>query len=268
MEIFNYIFFLGIIFIVFSIIWFFIALLPKFVLGNNDNSAQNAILNYIIKAAQFYFLASLTAIKAIDFIKKENIDPKQGPLYIIVGGIVLYLYLAGKLERSKMMFQFRSNLGGKNSQNTTKYGPHLVGLTLIFYAIAFNYPLLIDNYINQWFLESINDFYDTIIIGWIIGCIGLFFLVNMIFKGINATGFLFQTIVALLTGKPAPKRKPKSPFGNFGNMANNNPFGGNSPFGNMEDPFPKNEPEEVIMDDDMYVDFEVMEEDEENKNDE
>ena len=76
MEIFNYIFFLGIIFIVFSIIWFFIALLPKFVLGNNDNSAQNAILNYIIKAAQFYFLASLTAIKAIDFIKKENIDPK------------------------------------------------------------------------------------------------------------------------------------------------------------------------------------------------
>ena len=270
MEIFNYIFFLGIIFIVFSIIWFFIALLPKYVLGNNANSAQNAILNYIIKAAQFYFLASLTAIKAIDFIKKENIDPKQGPLYIIVGGIVLYLYLAGKLERSKMMFQFRSNLGGGNSQNTAKYVPHLVGLTLIFYAISFNYPLLIDNSINQWFLESINDFYDTIIIGWIIGCIGFFFLVNMIFKGINATGFLFQTIVALLTGKPAPKRKPKNPLGKFGNIGKNNPFGGNSSFGNREDYFPQNESEEVDVDDDMYVDFEVMDEDdeEENKNDE
>ena len=270
MEIFNYIFFLGIIFIVFSIIWFFIALLPKYVLGNKDNNVQNAILNYIIKAAQFYFLASLTAIKAIDFIQKENIDPNQGPLYIIIGGIVLYLYLAGKIERSKMMFQFRSNLGGVNSQNNDKYVPHLVGLTLIFYAISFNYPMLIDNSINQWFLESINDFYDTIIIGWIIGCIGFFFLVNMIFKGINATGFLFQTIIALLTGKPAPKRKPKSPFGKFGNMSKRNPFGGNSPFGNTGDYFPQNKPEEVDMDDDMYVDFEVMDEDhkEENKNDE
>ena len=266
MEILSYIFFLGIIYIVFSIIWFFIALLPKNALGNKENNLQNTILNYTIKAIQFYFLASLTVIKAIDFIKKENIDPKQGPLYIIVGGIVLYLYLAGKIERSKMMFQLRSNIGGGNSQNTAKYAPHLVGLTLIFYAIAFNYPILIDNYINQWFLESINDFYDTVIIGWIIGCIGFFFLVNMIFKGINATGFLFQTIVALITGKPAPKRKTKNPFGKFGNMANNNPFGGNSPFGNTGTNLPENETEETDIDEDMYVDFEVIDEDEEEEN--
>ena len=270
MEILKYIFFLGIIYIVFSIIWFFIALLPKYVLVNKENNTQNTILNYTIKAAQFYFLASLTAIKALDFILKENIDTNQGPLYIIIGGIVLYLYLAGKLERSKMMFQFRSNLGGGNSQNTSKYEPHLVGLTLIFYTISFNYPPLIENPINQWFLDSINDFYNTVIIGWIIGIIGFFFLISMVFKGINATGFLFQTIVALLTGKPAPKRKPKNPLGKFGNMGNNNPFGGNSPFGNTETPLPENEPEETDIDDDMYVDFEVIDEDdeEENKNEE
>jgi len=270
MEIFKYIFFLGIIYIVFNIIWFFIALLPKYVLGNKENNTQNAILNYIIKAAQFYFLASLTAIKALDFITKENIDPKQAPLYIVIGGIVLYLYLAGKLERNKMMFQLRSNLGNANSRNASKYEPHLVGLTLILYAISFNYLPLIQNSINQWFLESINDFYNTIIIGWIIGIIGFFFLISMVFKGINATGFLVQTIIALLTGKPAPKRKPKNPFGKFGNMGNNNPFGGNSPFGNVENQFPENEPEEVDVDDDMYVDFEVMddEEDETDKNEE
>ena len=266
MEILSYIFFLGIIYIVFSIIWFFIALLPKYAFGNKENNTQNTILNYTIKAAQFYFLASLTAIKALEFILKENIDPKQGPLYIIIGGIVLYLYLAGKLERSKMMFQFRSNLGGENSQNTSKYEPHLVGLTLIFYTISFNYPLLIENPINQWFLESINDFYNTVIIGWIIGIIGFFFLINMIFKGINATGFLFQTIVALLTGKPAPKRKPKNPLGKFGNIGKNNPFGGNSPFGNTGTPLAKNEPEETDIDDDMYVDFEVIDEDDEKEN--
>ena len=72
MEILKYIFFLGIIYIVFSIIWFFIALLPKYILGNKENNTQNIILNYIIKAAQFYFLASLTAIKALDFITKEK----------------------------------------------------------------------------------------------------------------------------------------------------------------------------------------------------
>lgn len=269
MELLNYIFFLGIIYIVFSIIWFFIALLPKYVLVNKENNTQNTILNYTIKAAQFYFLASLTAIKALDFIN-ENIESNQGPLYIIIGGIVLYLYLAGKIERSKMMSQLRSNLGNSNSSNVSKYEPHLIGLTLILYAISFNYLPLIQNPINQWFLESINDFYDTIIIGWIIGIIGFFFLISMVFKGINATGFLIQTIVALLTGKPAPKRKPKNPLGKFGNMGNNNPFGGNSPFGNTGTNLPENETEETDIDEDMYVDFEVIDEDgeEENKNEE
>jgi hypothetical protein len=269
MEILSYIFFLGIIYIVFSIIWFFIALLPKYAFGNKENNLQNTILNYTIKAAQFYFLAALTAIKALEFIN-ENIESNQGPLYIIIGGIVLYLYLAGKIERSKMMSQLRSNLGNSNSSNVSKYEPHLIGLTLILYAISFNYLPLIQNPINQWFLESINDFYHTIIIGWIIGIIGFFFLISMIFKGINATGFLFQTIVALLTGKPAPKRKPKNPLGKFGNMGNNNPFGGNSPFGNTGAHLPENEPEETDIDDNMYVDFEVIDEDdeEENKNEE
>ena len=142
-------------------------MLPKYVLVNKENSTQNTILNYTIKAAQFYFLASLTAIKALDFILKENIDTKQGPLYIVIGGIVLYLYLAGKIERNKMMSQLRSNLGNSNSSNVSKYEPHLIGLTLILYAVSFSYLPLIQNPINEWFLESINDFYDTVIIGWI-----------------------------------------------------------------------------------------------------
>jgi hypothetical protein len=266
-EILSYIFFLGIIYIVFSIIWFFIALLPKYALGNKENIIQNTILNYTIKAAQFYFLAALTAIKALEAIK-ENVGTNQGPLYIIIGGIVLYLYLAGKIERSKMMSQLRSNLGNTNSSNISKYEPHLIGLTLILYAISFNYLPLIENPINQWFLESINDFYNTVIIGWIIGLIGFFFLISMIFKGINATGFLFQTIVALLTGKTPPKRKPKNPFGKFGNMGNNNPFGSNSSFGKMENSLPEVEHEEADIDDDMYVDFEVMDDEDTDKNEE
>ena len=90
----------------------------------------------------------------------------------------------------------------------------------------------------------------------------------MIFKGINTTGFLFQTIVALLTGKPAPKRKPKNPFGKFGSMGNKNPFGGSSTFGDNGIPLPENESEEADIDDDMYVDFEVMDEDEKDKTEE
>ena len=77
---------------------------------------------------------------------------------------------------------------------------------------------------------------------------------------------MVETIVALLTGKPAPKRKPKNPLGKFGNMGNNNPFGGNSPFGNTGTPLPENEPEETDIDDDMYVDFEVIDEEDEEEN--
>lgn len=274
MDIFKYIFFLGIIYIVFSIIWFFIALLPKYILGSKQENTQNTVLNYIIKAAQYYFLASLTAIKALDYIIEENIDQSQGPLFVVIGGIVLYLYLAGKLERNKMMFQLQSNLTNAKSGSSLKYEPHLVGLTLILYAVSFSYLPLIQHPINEWFLASIDDFYNTIIIGWIIGFIGFFFLISMVFKGINATGFLIQTILALLSGKPAPRRKPKNPFGKFGNMGGNNPFGGNnplgedSPFNGGETPFGNNEPEDADIDDDMYVDFEVMDEDEEEKTNE
>lgn len=272
MEILKYIFFLGIVYIVFSIIWFFIALLPKYLLGNRRDSAQNNILGYLIKSVQYYFLASLTAIKAIDFVQEENIDASQGPVYVVIGGIVLYLYLAGKAERNRAMVQFRSNLGNF-STTSLKYEPHLIGITLIFYAIAFNYLPLIQNPINYWFLESIDDFYNTIIIGWIIGFIGFFFLLSMIFKGINTTGFLVQTVINFLTGKPAPKRKPKNPFGKFGQMGKNNPFGNQNPFGGGDpfqgdNPFPQQEAEDANIDDDMYVDFEIIDEDEEEEEDE
>ena len=255
MEILRYIFFLGIIYIVFSIIWFFIALLPKYILGANAHGG-NRLLDYIIKVAQYYFLASLTAIEAFEWVSKEQISNQSGPMFIIVGGVILYLYLAGKVERSQVMFEFRSNLGGISMKSPLKYEHHLVGITLVFYALSFKYLFLIDNPLNRWFLENINDFYSTIIIGWIIGFIGFFFLLSMIIKGIGFIGFTIQVIINLLQGKPAPKRVRKSPFGK------NNPFGNKNPFGNTGFPFGEQEPEDANIDEDDYVDFEELDDDE------
>lgn len=262
MEILRYVFFLGIIYIVFSIIWFFIALLPKYILGANSNGG-NRLLDYLIKGAQYYFLASLTAIEALEFVSKENIDTNNAPLFVIIGGIILYLYLAGKAERSQVMFEFKSNMGGISLKRPLKYEHHFVGLTLIFYALSFNYSFLIDNSLNRWFLENINDFYNTIIIGWIIGFIGFFFLLSMIFKGIGFLGFTIQVIINLLTGKPAPKRQHKSPFGKNNPFGNQNPFGGQNPFQN-ENPFQEQEPEDANIDEDDYVDFEELDDDEDD----
>jgi hypothetical protein len=262
MNYFHYIFYLGIVYIVFSLIWFFIAQLPKYLL--RGGRADQPWETYILKSIQYYFIASLTLLKATEFVEAKSITGEKEIYFYIVGAVILYLYLLGKFERSKQWVVVRAgismmktgNLGQQKTSNL-KYEPHLIGLFVLFYLVALQFPQLVSHSLNFWFLESINDFYDTIIIKWILGIIGFIFMLGMIIKGISTTGELVQTIVGWLTGKPYVKKQPRNPFQNMGQ----NPFGG-GPFGQQE------QNDKVDIDDDTYVDFEYIEEEEGEQGDE
>jgi hypothetical protein len=270
MDYFRYIFYLGIVYVVFSLIWFFIAQGLKFLLkgGKEEQPWQG----YFLKVIQYYFIASLTLLKASEYIStKPNLAQNAVVVYLL-GGVILYLYLYGKYERAKQFSGITSTIsmlrGGQmkkiSIEQKTKYVPHIIGITIIFYLVALQMPTLVTNSLNNWFLVNINDFYDTILIKWILGIIGFFFMLGMIVKGLSATGELVQQVIGLLTGKPYVKKQPKNPFGNMGN------FGGMGGFGNGQNPFqnnapPQQEPEEVNLDDDDYVDFEYVDEDDSEK---
>lgn len=267
MDYFRYIFYLGIVYVVFSLIWFFIAQGLKFLLkaGKEEQPWQG----YVLKVIQYYFIASLTLMKASEFIEtKPELAQNAVALYLL-GGVILYLYLYGKYERAKQFSGISSTIsmlrGGKmkkiSVEQKTKYVPHIIGLTIIFYLISLQIPTLVTNPLNTWFLVNINDFYDTILIKWLLGIIGFFFMLGMIVKGLSATGELVQQVIGLLTGKPYVKKEPKNPFKNMGNFGNMGGFGNNqNPFdnfnGNKEE-----EEEKVDLDDDEYVDFEYVDED-------
>jgi hypothetical protein len=257
MNYFHYIFYLGIVYVVFSLIWFFIAQLPKYLL--RGGRADQPWESYLLKSIQYYFIASLTLLKATEFVEDKSITGEKEIYFYIVGAVILYLYLLGKFERGKQWVFIRAGFsmmrnGQLNAPKSSflKYEPHLIGLIVLFYLVALQYPVLVTHSLNFWFLESINDFYDTIIIKWILGIIGFVFMLGMIIKGITTTGELVQTIVGVVTGKPYVKKQPKNPFQNMGQ----HPFGGN--------PFQQTTNEEQVdIDDETYVDFEYIEEDDE-----
>ena len=250
MEILYYIFFLGIIYIVFSLIWFLLATLPKMILSRANSSE---IENYIFKTLQYYFIGSLTFLSSVKFINSEHsINNEYSSLFIVTGGFVLLLYLLGKMERNKMLFQFKSFVSKSTSDGVLKYEPHLIGFTMLLYAISIGNPILVDNQINSWFLDNILEFYHTPIIGWIIRFIGFFFLITIVFRGINTIRNLIQNAIAFITGKPIKKQAYSNMFEQFQNMNNTkNPF--------------ENHPEKVDPEDDIYVDFEEIEDDDEKQ---
>ncbi|MCB9196831.1 MAG: hypothetical protein H6600_00085 [Flavobacteriales bacterium] len=266
MDYLSYIFYLGIVYVVFSLIWFFIAQGLKLILRSGRE--EQPWEGYVLKTIQYYFVASLTLLKASEYLEKKPELYNQPVMLYLIGGIVLYLYLYGKYERSKQFAGLRATFSmmrnGKvstiNTTEKTKYEPHIIGVTILFYLIALQFPQLVSHQLNFWFIANINDFYDTVLIKWILGIIGFFFMISMIFKGISATGELVQIIIGLLTGKPYQRKPPKNPFENMGNFGQFNGQNGN-PFQQNK---PQQEEEEVDLDDE-YVDFEIIEDDEETE---
>lgn len=267
MDYFKYIFYLGIVYVVFSLIWFFIAQGLKLILRSGRE--EQPWEGYVLKSIQYYFIASLTLLKASEYLQQKPLLYQNPALLYLGGGIVLYLYLYGKYERTKQFSGMRATFSmmrnGKmsttNLADKTKYEPHIIGVIVLFYLISLQFPFLVNHKLNLWFLTSINDFYDTFLIKWILGIIGFFFMVGMVIKGLSATGELIQILIGLATGKPYQKKAKKNPFENMGD------FGG--PFGNtnQQNPFQQGQPEQPEEEVDLdgeYVDFEIVEDEDEN----
>lgn len=271
MDYFKYIYYLGIVYVVFSLIWFFIAQGLKLILRSGRE--EQPWEGYVLKSIQYYFIASLTLLKASEYLQQKPELYQNPALLYILGGIVLYLYLYGKYERTKQFSGLKATFSmmrnGKvstiSTEEKTKYEPHIIGVIILFYLISVQFPVLVDHKLNFWFLNNINDFYNTFLIKWILGIIGFFFMISMVFKGLSATGELIQIVIGLLTGNPYQKKQKKNPFENMGNFG---PFGDmnkNNPFGQQQQNT-QHEEEEVDLEGE-YVDFEIIDEDDDASDD-
>ncbi|MBM78920.1 MAG: hypothetical protein CL846_10605 [Crocinitomicaceae bacterium] len=260
MEIIEHLFFLGIVYIIFNIIWGIIVLFPKLlVVGLSSNTS----LDYSIKIIRYLLISTLTYSSGLNFISENNIKDQQSPWIFILGGAILALYLAGKLNKRKSILNMTTMVMGNLNKSPIKqknlvYEPHIIGLSIIAYALCIAVPkvgvVLGENAINHWFLDTIKDIYDTPFLGWIFGIAGVFFLLSMFQKGV----LTIQKFINSILGKPSSDKKEndnplKDIMDQFENLkTDQNPF--------------KKDQNKVDIDDDLYVDFEEVNEDEETKN--
>jgi hypothetical protein len=239
MEILNFIFYLGINYIIFTVLWFLIVSFPKVVLKISINST---LTNYLLKSIQYYLLAAITSLSTMKFHEKH---PDFISVYIFLGGFIFFLYLAGKMERNKILSLIKSAINKNSSSKFLKFEPHLIGFAVTLYAFSFSTPILFNNPLNIWFMDSIESIYETPILGSIISFAGFIFLIIMLIKGSKTIKKYWLTLIAYISGKPMPNEPKETSF--------------MDQFNNMKNSMNK---EEKIELDDVYVDYEEIEDDE------
>lgn len=222
MDLLKFIMHLGIVFAIFGFVWFFLMIGINILTAGRKSKLQH----YIFKLIKYMFLASVTARFILEFSGQDFIS-KGGLSYFIVGGLILLMYLVGKLQKqenamqmqammAKMMPQVGQPFYDRNMEIAT------IGIAVLNFALCIIYPAILNNAFISWFSETIHGIYEAPIFGFIFKVIGFFFLLNILFKGITSIGR------ALGIMPPPPEVNTNFNFEMFQNMQNN-------PFENQEE---------------------------------
>ena len=166
--------------------------------------------------------------------------------------------MVSNLNKKRSLLNLATSFGLKSkfnlsysTSNKLKYENHIIGVSIVVYIACIGFPnygeIIYLNPINIWFNETIQGLYQTPILKGIFGICGVFFMVSIFQKGIAT----IKDIILKLSGQK-PNEKQKNPLEEVLKNINNNPFSESK------------ENEKIDIVEDLYVDFEEMDE-KENK---
>ena len=189
-EIFNFIFRLGVVFAIFGFLWGIFDIGLRLLTASRQ---RTMVETYIIKSCKYILLVDVTFLFCYEGIDRHLLVQNQ----VILTGIILLTYFVGKMQRSQnrtMIFQMMGRGMPKMPMflfNLKAEIGVIVGSMLLFGLFWF-YPHWAENSISRWFHESILDIEDTPVFGFIFKVIGFFFVLSMIFRMVNAFIFLLN----------------------------------------------------------------------------
>lgn len=189
MELLNLIFRLGVLFAIYSFIWFFIDL----VIGVVRAGRQKTLFeNYFFKSVKYLFLVNVTFLFSMDMNKSE-----LTPLNVMPTAIILIAYFVGKFQQKQQQAILFGQFMPEKQQNDFHLQSEIVLIVCsgLFFGGLLFFPDFANNGIANWFHDSILDIENTAIIGFIFKVIGFFFLLSMLIKMLNAINYI-------LSGKP------------------------------------------------------------------
>lgn len=192
MNIFQFLFYLGIINIIFGFVWKWVFALPAaflFALLNFDYGMR------AVKIFGSYLLVSLTALLTLAALG-NNPSGLALIFYPLFGAFVLFMayasnnYEARKEANATMDWQMMQTL----EKNSGFEAILMFGVVILFVVTLF-IPSIAINELNEWLFRVIDWISNLPIIGWLIGIGGVFFLLNIIFHGLLAMGFITASII-------------------------------------------------------------------------
>jgi hypothetical protein len=187
-----YIFEIGIVFITFHGLWLLFLFLIRQVMGV-ERQAQLAKTEAILKPVGLVILTALAAIKTIEFIELSGKSWSLG-LYVGLGAFLLYTYLLEKMRKGKAKMAFQQ---GRLQMEQVKQSTSDKIIVYALIGLFFLFVLMPQTVVNQFttgLSEVIKDIYETPVIGWIIGFMGVFFLLRMVVMGIATIGQLIRKV--------------------------------------------------------------------------
>jgi hypothetical protein len=204
MDLIQLIFQLGVLFAIYSFIWFFIDLGLALLVAGKKRALPEI---YLIKVVKYLFLVNVTFLFALE---KNNTLSVIG---VIPSATVLVVYFLGKFQQKQRQAQVLSQFGGKGFglglDFDRRYEIGVIALAVMLFILLLAFPEYAENNIATWFRQSIIDIEKTVIIGFIFKVIGFFFLLGMLLKMVNAFNYLisgrplvdFQTYMGSKTTK-------------------------------------------------------------------
>jgi hypothetical protein len=179
MNIFVFLIFLGIINIVFSFVWKWVFVLPGALLFAALKIDKGTILLKIFGA---YLLVALTAITTLATLQDQNGWPLI--VYPIVAAFVLFMgFASGSYEQQKQARIDNDWQMMQRIQEEAWLDPILMIGSVVLFVLSLFVPALVNNGLTFWLFDVIIWIYEIPVIGWILGIIGFFFMLSMIFYG-------------------------------------------------------------------------------------
>ena len=201
MEIFEFIFYLGVINIIFSAIWKILATIFSSVL--QDVGIDKDISFFIFKAVGYYILVSITAL--ITSVHMQGTYTLAAVSYAVVGTFVIYATIASNLERNR----WRAVMNFERKRiRVMRYDGYLLMACILLFISTLIKPDISNFRFQEWVLASIDKIYRAPVLKYIIGFFAFFYMLNIIFRGIKASDEVLAVLFNRKRKKPDEKNGP------------------------------------------------------------
>ncbi len=194
MKIFEYIFYLGVINIVFSAGWKIFATVISSLLNDLGINKDTSFL--VFKTLGYYILVSITALVTVDHMQQTY--SLAAMAYAITGTFVLYATIASNLERNR----WRAVMNYERKRiRVMRYDGFLLMACIVLFIVTLLKPEIASLPPHIWILSTIAKIFNVFLLKYIIGFFAFFYMLNIIYRGMKASDEVF----ALLFNRKKPQ---------------------------------------------------------------